>query len=171
MFSPFGFDSKEVNKLIKSNSGKILLNENFRLIRDRDHLILTPSVSSINDEILIDLEKNISKLPIPIQFELNVKFIKDKWDMNEAFLNREALKKPLSLRKFKKGDYFYPTGMSGKKLLSKFFKDEKYSLLDKEQQWLLCSQGEIVWVIGRRCDRRFIANSKTNNKLLIRLSE
>jgi len=171
LFSPFGFDSKEVNKLIKSNSGKILLNENFRLIRERDHLILTPSVSSINDEILIDLEKNISKLPIPIQFELNVKFIKDKWDMNEAFLNKEALKKPLSLRKFKKGDYFYPTGMSGKKLLSKFFKDEKYSLLDKEQQWLLCSQGEIVWVIGRRCDRRFIANSKTNNKLLIRLSE
>jgi len=45
--------------------------------------------------------------------------------MNEAFLNREALKKPLSLRKFKKGDYFYPTGMSCKKLLSKFFKDEK----------------------------------------------
>ena len=98
---PFGF-IKEVNKLIKSNSGKILLNENFRLIRDRHHLILNPSVSSKNDEILINFEKNI-KTPIPIQLELNVKFIKDKWDINEAFLNREALKKPLSLRKFKKG--------------------------------------------------------------------
>ena len=57
----------------------------------------------------------------------------------------------------------------GKKLLSKFFKDEKYSLLEKEQQWLLCSEEEIVWVVGRRCDRRFTANSNTKNKILMRL--
>ena len=43
--------------------------------------------------------------------------------MNEAFLNREALKKPLSLRKFKKGDYFYPTNEWQKKLQVSF-KDE-----------------------------------------------
>ena len=171
LFSPFGFVSKEVKKLLKSNSGKKLLNDHFRLIRDRNYLLLSPLRSKINDEILIDLEKNIPKLPIPINFEVNVKSIKDKWDINEAFLDKDRLKKPISIRKYKKGDYFCPTGMRGKKLLSKFFKDEKYSLLDKEQQWLLCSQGEIVWVIGRRCDRRFIANSKTNNKLLIRLSE
>ena len=171
LFSPFGFVSKEVKKLLKSNSGKKLLNDHFRLIRDRNYLLLSPLRSKINDEILIDLEKNIPKLPIPINFEVNVKSIKDKWDINEAFLDKDRLKKPICIRKYMKGDYFCPTGMRGKKLLSKFFKDEKYSLLDKEQQWLLCSQGEIVWIIGRRCDRRFIANSKTNNKLLIRLSE
>tara|TARA_Y100001958_G_C21226553_1_gene552015 strand:+ start:989 stop:2281 length:1293 start_codon:yes stop_codon:yes gene_type:complete len=171
LFSPFGFVSKEVKKLLKSNSGKKLLNDHFRLIRDRNYLLLSPLRSKINDEILINLDKNIPKLPIPINFEVNVKSIKDKWDINEAFLDKDRLKKPICIRKYKKGDYFCPTGMRGKKLLSKFFKDEKYSLLDKEQQWLLCSQDEIVWVIGRRCDRRFIANSKTNNKLLIRLSE
>ena len=170
LFSPFGFVSKEVKKLLKSNSGKKLLNDHFRLIRDRNYLLLSPLRSKINDEILINLDKNIPKLPIPINFEVNVKSIKDKWDINEAFLDKDRLKKPICIRKYKKGDYFCPTGMRGKKLLSKFFKDEKYSLLDKEQQWLLCSQDEIVWVIGRRCDRRFIANSKTNNKLLIRLS-
>ena len=157
--------------MLKSNSGKKLLNDHFRLIRDRNYLLLSPLRSKINDEILINLDKNIPKLPIPINFEVNVKSIKDKWDINEAFLDKDRLKKPICIRKYKKGDYFCPTGMRGKKLLSKFFKDEKYSLLDKEQQWLLCSQDEIVWVIGRRCDRRFIANSKTNNKLLIRLSE
>ena len=171
LFSPFGFVSKEVKKLLKSNSGKKLLNDHFRLIRDRNYLLLSPLRSKINDEILINLDKNIPKLPIRINFEVNVKSIKDKWDINEAFLDKDRLKKPICIRKYKKGDYFCPTGMRGKKLLSKFFKDEKYSLLDKEQQWLLCSQDEIVWVIGRRCDRRFIANSKTNNKLLIRLSE
>mgnify|MGYP000864317573 CR=1 FL=1 len=30
---------------------------------------------------------------------------------------------------------------------------------------------KIVWVLGRRCDRRFIANARTENKLLMRLSE
>ena len=51
--------------------------------------------------------------------------------------------------------------MKGKKLLSKFFKDEKYSLLEKEQQWLLCSENKLSWVIGKRCDRRFIATKNT----------
>jgi len=35
----------------------------------------------------------------------------------------------------------------------------------------LCTKDKIVWVLGRRCDRRFIANARTENKLLMRLSE
>ena len=81
------------------------------------------------------------------------------------------LKNPLYIRKYSKGDYFYPSGMKGKKLLSKFFKDEKYSLLEKEKQWLLFSRNKIVWVVGRRCDQRFIANEQTKNKLLLRLTK
>ena len=61
--------------------------------------------------------------------------------------------------------------MKGKKLLSKFFKDEKYSLLEKEKQWLLFSGDQIVWLVGKRCDRRFIANEQTRNKLLLRLTK
>ena len=57
-----------------------------------------------------------------------------------AILDTSLLKYPLILRKYREGDYFYPVGMQGKKKLSKFFKDLKYSLLEKEQQWLLCSE-------------------------------
>jgi tRNA(Ile)-lysidine synthase len=59
--------------------------------------------------------------------------------------------------------------MNGKKKLSKYFKDEKYSLLEKEEQWLLLSNNEIVWVIGKRADQRFLANEKTINTLKIEL--
>ena len=57
--------------------------------------------------------------------------------------------------------------MQGKKKLSKFFKDQKYSLLEKEQQWLLCSENDIVWVIGQRVDARYAASESTANPLKI----
>ena len=72
------------------------------------------------------------------------------------------------LRKSREGDYFFPIGMKGKKKLSKFFKDQKYSTLDKENQWILCSEEQIVWVVGQRVDTRFAAIPETLNPLIIR---
>ena len=57
-----------------------------------------------------------------------------------------------------------------KKKLSKYFKDEKYSLLDKENQWLLCSENQIIWVIGKRADNRFIASETTQQIIKIDLA-
>lgn len=59
--------------------------------------------------------------------------------------------------------------MNGKKKLSKFFKDEKYSILDKQKQWLLCSENQIIWIIGKRADKRYIATETTQNTLKIEL--
>lgn len=61
--------------------------------------------------------------------------------------------------------------MNGKKLLSKFFKDEKYTTLQKESQWLLCSGEDIVWVVGKRCDKRFTATVSTSEILLMHLEQ
>ena len=71
------------------------------------------------------------------------------------------LKFPITIRQWQKGDWFYPFGMKGKKKLSKFFKDEKLSLIDKEKVWLLCSGDDIVWVINRRQDERFKVTENT----------
>ena len=59
--------------------------------------------------------------------------------------------------------------MNGKKKVSKYFKDEKFSLIDKENQWLLCSNNEIIWIINHRADERFIANNKTKNIIKIEI--
>ena len=56
-------------------------------------------------------------------------------------------------------------GMVGKKKLAKFFKDEKYSLLQKENIWLLCSGEDIIWIIGKRLDDRFKISDKTKTIL------
>ena len=57
--------------------------------------------------------------------------------------------------------------MQGKKKLSKFFKDEKLDVLSKEKQWLLCSDNEIVWVVGKRADERFKVEGSTKQILKI----
>ena len=49
-----------------------------------------------------------------------------------VYLDFESLSFPLILSNWSEGDYFYPSGMNGKKKLSKYFKDEKLSLLEKE---------------------------------------
>ena len=60
--------------------------------------------------------------------------------------------------------------MQGKsKKVSKFFKDEKLSLLEKESAWLLYSGNEIVWIIGIRQDERFRISDTTKNILKIQL--
>ncbi|KKK53211.1 hypothetical protein LCGC14_3097070, partial [marine sediment metagenome] len=77
------------------------------------------------------------------------------------YVPKNALKYPLTLRKWTIGDYFYPFGMQGTKKLSKYFKDKKMDAIAKENQWLLCSEGAIVWVVGKRGDERFKVGKHT----------
>ena len=75
------------------------------------------------------------------------------------------------MRRWQQGDVFQPLGMKGQsKKLSKFFKDEKLSILEKENTWLLCSENQIVWIVGIRQDERFKIENSTINKLKISIS-
>jgi tRNA(Ile)-lysidine synthase len=60
--------------------------------------------------------------------------------------------------------------MENKKKLSDFFIDRKISLLEKEKTWLLCSGGEIAWIIGHRIDDRFKVTTSTTQTLKFILS-
>jgi tRNA(Ile)-lysidine synthase len=85
---------------------------------------------------------------------------------NIAQLDFEKLTFPLTLRKWQKGDKFKPLGMPTFKKLSDFFIDNKFSILQKKKQWLLCSADKIVWVVGCRIDNRFRVQP-TTKKLYI----
>jgi tRNA(Ile)-lysidine synthase len=168
-FSDKGFSAKEVIKLMQTQKGKVLTSSSHRLIREHKTLVLCPLKKSKKTYFPINLNGVGEELPISLQWEELSSSAKIIWKAHQAALDKKKLKFPLFLRKYEKGDYFYPTGMKGKKLLSKFFKDEKYTTLEKESQWLLCCGDAVVWVIGKRCDQRFVSDEKSEEILLMQL--
>lgn len=164
----YGFTAwEDIYDLVESQSGKQVFATDFRLLKDRDSLILSP----IDDSEIAD-EFFISKSETEVKIPLNISFCKVT-DISVAtnktiFVDADQLVFPLVLRKWKTGDIFMPFGMDGKsKKVSKFFKDEKLSLIEKENTWLLCSNNQIVWVVGLRADDRFRSSNTTKNILKI----
>jgi len=160
LLNGFGFmEWEDVSKLIDAQTGKQLFSKTHRLIKNRGELVLTEiDFEKNNDEFLVSEEEITS--PIKLKIEQS-KYIGET-EKNLIYVDSEKLNFPLKLRKWKSGDSFQPFGMKGKKKLSKFFKDEKISLNEKEKVWLLLSDEKIVWVIGHRMDERFkvIENTK-----------
>jgi len=176
LLNPFGFtDWPAVSELLEAQSGKQVFSSTHRLLKDRNVLLLTkitsekkPDTSNDDkDEILI--KKNTKKIEYPVPMEFNPIDKIGYIDNSVVYVDNNKLKYPLKLRKWRKGDAFQPFGMKGKKKISKFFKDERLSLVAKEKIWLLCSNSEIIWVLGYRADERFRVTSKTTDILKITL--
>ncbi len=164
---PFGFtDWDSINDLATAQSGKQIHSQNYTLLKDRNELIVFPKAESEEpSKFLIEKEQKEVKFPLKMAF-CNVDDISIQ-TTNVIFVDEEKLQYPLEIRKWQEGDWFYPYGMDGKKKLSKFFKDEKFSLFDKSNAWLLCSENQIVWVVGKRQDERFKVTDATTKILKI----
>ncbi len=165
----FGFTAwEDISDLVNGQSGKQVFSAEFRLLKAREVLILTPRFQSEKETYLID--KNATEVKIPLNLTLVPVTEMAAGTNSVIFVDRDKLEYPLQIRKWEDGDQFQPFGMGGKtKKLSKFFKDEKLSLADKENGWILCSADKIVWIIGRRADQRFKVDNSTQNILKIAL--
>ncbi|MCI4443019.1 MAG: tRNA lysidine(34) synthetase TilS [Lentimicrobium sp.] len=166
----FGFSAwDDIYDLVESQSGKQVFSNEFRLLKNRDFLILSP-INFVDESEEYFISKNQKEVKVP----LNLSFCKvndiSKESNTTIFVDEDKLWYPLVLRRWKEGDVFQPFGMEGKsKKVSKFFKDEKLSLLEKENMWLLCSDNQIVWIVGIRQDENFKIRKTTKNILKIRL--
>ncbi len=157
----------DVSNLLKAQSGKQVFSSTHRLLKDR-HFLLLKEIQTENADCSFDIDES----DLSITTAIGVMFIEEvekvlNYDAHKVYLDKNKLKFPLKVRKWQEGDYFYPSGMKGKKKISKYFKDEKLSLIEKENTWVLCSKNDIVWVIGRRVDERFKAKPELTQILKI----
>jgi tRNA(Ile)-lysidine synthase len=166
LFFKFGFtDWNEIYNLLEAQSGKEIHSKTHRIVKDRKVLIL------VSNQILLPKEQIISSLEKPIYIDHMNCFLKinkssrisNSNDDDMIYIDDTQLEYPLILRPWKNGDYFFPKGFNKRKKLSKFFKDEKLSVVEKSKLMLLCSKDKIVWILGIRQDSRFIATSKSKS--------
>ena len=169
LLKPFGFFSvNDISIALQKQSGKQFFSSTYRLIIDRKKIIIQPI--SENEKIEIQIDKNDKECFSPIQLGFSLSENLDiQNNVNIAMLDLSKLHFPLVLRKWEKGDFFFPLGMNGKKKLSDFFIDNKISIPEKEQIWVLCSDNEIAWIVGLRLDYRFKITEKTKKAYIVQL--
>lgn len=166
----YGFSAWDaIYELVDYQSGKQVFSSDFRLLKDRNSLILAPIIEKDTSEVYY-INENQLETSIPIKLSISNENFHSNTDNSFIFVDADKLKFPLTLKRYEEGAVFKPFGMNGKsKKVSKLFKDEKLSLLQKENTWILYSNEDIVWVIGIRQDERFKIENTTKNSLKIAL--
>ncbi len=171
---PYHFSKQTVEDIINSLegiAGKQFFSPTHRMIKDREELIITELPE--NERELFYIEEDVIHVsqPIPVSFTQStvpreLQFPRDK---KVAFIDLDLLDFPLIIRKWRKGDYFQPLGMKNIKKLSDYFIDNKFSIHDKENTWILTSGNKIVWIMGHRIDERFKITDRTTRMLVVEL--
>ncbi len=166
----FGFTAwDDIYELVHTVSGKQIFSSHFRLLKDREQLIVSP-IALESKEDYYEIEKETTDVNVPLKLSFCKVADISNPSNTTIFVDEDLLQFPLVIQKWNEGAIFQPFGMNGKsKKVSKLFKDEKLSLVAKENIWILWSGETIVWVIGLRQDERFKVSATTKNILKIQL--
>jgi len=174
LLQEYGVNETIVDDLISvldKHSGKIFETGEFRLITDRDKLIITKRNNLPQHEVPINLqdkEVNYNGYKLSILHDDSPLIVKN----NPLALSVDAdlLIYPLTLRRWETGDHFLPLGMKGSKKVSDFFINQKVPLHQKNEIPLIINgNGEIIWIGGYRSDDRYKVTNNTKKVTIFEL--
>ena len=171
---PFLFNGDVVDDLSKSldgQPGKQFFSSTHRALVDRDTVIVRKLPVATPGRFYLEDQNTVVDFPVKLSFTNKARneVTSLTTPPGTALVDKDLLQFPLIVRKWQTGDFFQPLGMKGMKKLSDFFVDEKFTLADKEDAWLLTNGEEIVWLIGIRLDDRYKISPSTRNVLEIRV--
>ena len=156
---PLGFNAAQIRDIyreLEGQPGKTFSSEHWRVVKDRKYLLIEAYQQV--EQPLLAMEK----------YSLTPDFIIPR-DKEVACFDADKLLHPLSLRLWQQGDVFTPFGMKGRKKVSDYMTDRKFSLLRKEQQCVLCCGKDIICLVGESTDNRFRVDSSTQRVLIIHI--
>lgn len=166
---PLGFNGAQVKDIFASlngQPGKIFLSKEWRAIKDRELVLIEPIRS-------LDTSATFSPDAPTLPFRLIVEEREITEDFtiprnrNIVCFDADKLEQPLTVRRIRQGDSFIPFGMTGRKKVSDYLTDRKFSVARKEEQWVLCCGERIAWLIGERADNRFRIDENSSKAIII----
>ena len=160
---PKGFNASQIQDIYRSlsssQSGKLFFSTEWEVLRDREYIWIKKKAPAQSiPEIKMDEVNRTPSFVIPR-------------DKHIACLDADKIKQPLTIRKWERGDKFVPLGMNGKKNVSDYLTDKKYSLFQKENQYVVCCGDDIVWLVNERTDHRYRITESTQRIMLIQIKK
>ncbi|HLP04010.1 MAG TPA: tRNA lysidine(34) synthetase TilS [Paludibacter sp.] len=176
LLSAYGFNPAVIGQVyeqLDADPGKTFLSPAYRLVKDRNVLIVSKLNSDSNETA--EIGEHDLQINYPLCLKVN-KFAKTSgFNVSKSkdcvHFDARKLVFPLTIRHWQEGDYFFPFGMKQRKKLSDYFIDRKFSLVDKEECWLLVSGDDIVWIVGERTDDRFKITEQTSEIVEFRIEK
>ncbi|MEJ2594999.1 MAG: tRNA lysidine(34) synthetase TilS [bacterium] len=167
----FGFDRKTTDAILvslhKGSTGKEFLSSSYRLLIDRDRLLIRKKTAK--ERLAYTISEKMAQKDMPLNLTMKtykkIHPVKFSPDPNHAYFDLQKVTFPLSIRKWKKGDRMVPFGMKGSKLISDLLTDKKLSRFKKEDVWVMLSGKQIIWVIGIRSSNLTRVSRKTDKIL------
>jgi tRNA(Ile)-lysidine synthase len=169
----FGFNLVQCEAIVVASSGqpgKVFLTPGFRLVIDRENMVLKEQRVHWGEVIIQENEKEASLGPLQMSLVPGKNVNVDNSDPSTAVLDTDKLSFPLLWRQWKAGDVFHPLGMMHRKKISDFLIDAKISGSHKNEITVLVSGGEVVWVVGHRIDERFKITKDTKSVLFFNVN-
>ncbi len=162
----YGFSRSQAGEMIDAfdgESGAYWKSKEYEIVKGRMDFVVRKKRQQTPLSFEITPELPFIESPLKMQFEIcNFKGLDDvSKKFLTATLDFDKLQFPLVLRRWKEGDRFQPFGMQTFQKLSDFFINQKLSVFEKDNVWILCSGDEIVWVVGMRVDQRFAVTFST----------
>lgn len=157
---PLGFNKAQVDDIFRActgQPGRMFEAGDWCVVKDRDRLLVQKKEGA-----------NASHPPRLkwTEYPYDASFVIPR-DTYRACFDTDKLRGGFSLRLWRPGDVFVPFGMKGKKKISDYLTDRKYSLFRKRCQWVLCCGGDIIWLVGERTDNRFKVDGQTRRVTVI----
>lgn len=173
LFKPYNFGEPVLEDLVKAwdgQPGKKFESPTHTLLLDRHQLILKKNDGLETPMVLVEAQKEAvhwKHLYLKSRYA-SMQGLVISTRSDTAFFDAHLLQFPLKLRLWKKGDFFYPFGMKGKKKVSDFFTSLKLSLFSKENVPVLENgNGDILWIVGFRTDDRYKITPRTNKVFIL----
>jgi len=167
VLASYGFDYKRLKVLLRSErTGARYQAGAYILTRDREKYLLDAVPTMVASDTLVTQERLLSDGVMGLSAVLvEAQGLKLVQPPHIAQVDAAKLNWPLSLRLWRQGDRMQPLGMQGEKLISDILIDDRVPLSLKSRVWVLCSDNEVVWLVGMRISERYKVSKDTQSVL------